>query len=163
MSRPPIRRVELGGSESGPGRVQLPGSIPVHGLASLRVAMDGEARSNGFGGWEYQCKACGKKLYEDGHGEMVDQQGEADCPRSEDGASPHTVTDVPLTWLNSFGVSLDEAQDRIVFHVSVGDPRGAMVMELRKVDGQLFLSVPSAEESHVTLEPVGNRGVYRIK
>lgn len=157
MSAPAVRRLEIGRAAGG---YDTPA---VRGLESIRVAMDGEARSNGTGGYEKRCTLCGKKLYEAYSGEMLDSNENGECRKSEDGASPHVVEDVPLTWLNSFGVSLDEKEDRIVFHVSVGDPRGAMVMELRKVDGELFLSVPSADESHVTLEPVGDGGVYRIK
>ena len=148
-----IRRVEIGNSEN---EVK----IPAGDLTSIRVGMDGEARTNGEGGWEQYCQSCGMRLYENGHGQMIDAREHADCASSKDG---HLPADVPLTWLNSFGVSLKPEEETIRFHVSVGDPRGAMVMELRKVDGELFLSVPSADESHVTLEPVGDGGVYRIK
>lgn len=65
---------------------------------------------------------------------------------------------------NAAGVSVDESQDRVQLWVSVGDPRGAFVMNLELIGDELRLSVPTPEDSflHCPLTQLGSPGYYRV-
>jgi len=69
-----------------------------------------------------------------------------------------------LTWLNSARVTADPDEDAVRFAVSVGDPRGAFVFTVRRLnDGTLVMHVPHPGDSclHAPLTPL-HEGTFRI-
>jgi hypothetical protein len=71
----------------------------------------------------------------------------------------------PLGWINSAQIVLDRKEDAVSVRISVGDPRGAFSMTVRRhEDGTLHLSVPFEDGplGHCTLRRI-NDGHYRIK
>lgn len=103
---------------------------------------------------EEDCEDC------DGSGEKPDNHGGADdgpCPHDHDvgvcfcgtcggsGTVPqdHDWEPVPLSWVNSASIDLREGYDEVTVSISVGDPRGAFVMTIRRTDdGRMFMHVP---------------------
>jgi Zn ribbon nucleic-acid-binding protein len=97
-----------------------------------------------------------------------------ECPACEtEGHGAHDWEPPLHAWVNSAGISVSD--DEIVLRVSVGDPRGAFVMRLERVnyrpadsDGteapELRLSVPTPADGmpHMGLVPLGSAGYYRI-
>lgn len=62
-------------------------------------------------------------------------------------------------------VSAEVSPDSVSASISIGDPRGAVVMRLWRGDqGRIYLSVPHPDDStpHVNLVPHG-QGVYRVE
>lgn len=54
----------------------------------------------------------------------------------------------PLTWLNSARITVDQDEDAVHCLVSVGDPRGAFCMTVRRCsDGQIVIHLPHPGES----------------
>ncbi|MFE9748244.1 hypothetical protein ACFYOT_25340 [Saccharothrix saharensis] len=114
--------------------------------------------------WEtsaaHRCSACDEPLTATTAG-YVDQSGDPECrlydPDEEDGPDigPHTVERVPLAWVNSAGISVNEAEDAVTVSISVGDPRGAFCFQVRRIPddapgdlaGRLVLHVPYPDES----------------
>jgi hypothetical protein len=78
------------------------------------------------------------------------------------GADPE-MTAGPGGFANSAFISVGEADDTVTVGISVGDPRGAFTMTIRRIDGQLYLYVPAAGDpgSHVELSRI-REGAYRI-
>ncbi len=65
----------------------------------------------------------------------------------------------PLSWMNSARMIVDEAEDSVSLLVSVGDPRGAFCMTVRrKDDGTIVLHVPHEKDSmpHMDLKDIGH-------
>jgi hypothetical protein len=103
-----------------------------------------------------------------------DNDADGPCEQcSDNGLLPHDPTPVPLAWCNSAEIVLDPDEDQISVRISVADPRGSVAMTIQRKhslnsDGQMVselrLSVPHPEDSapHVTLDPITNRGYYRI-
>jgi len=61
----------------------------------------------------------------------------------------------PLDWLNSAKITVDADEDSVSCLVSVGDPRGAFCMTVRRLpDGRIVLHLPHPGESmpHMTTE-----------
>lgn len=109
----------------------------------------------------WRCTGCGEESQEDVRPEpgQCDYTGEyIDCDEhvlDEDGdyescdgsgeIEVHDWTEVPFNWCNSAGIKVK--QDRVIVAISVGDPRGAFVMEVERHDDGLYLSVPHAAMS----------------
>lgn len=70
-------------------------------------------------------------------------------------------------WCNSAAISVDDADDSVSVSISVGDPRGAFVMTVRRVEGDdgagLVLSVPDPSDGflHMPLKSIHD-GYFRI-
>lgn len=98
--------------------------------------------------------------------ECVVHTGDDNCDDHECSFPHDLVNDPqPLTWLNSAAIHLDEEQDQVQLSISLGDPRGAFVMSLRrdKEDGRIYMEVPHPENwfLHLPLKPL-SRGFYAV-
>lgn len=91
------------------------------------------------------------------------------CAYGEEDA--HDWVDVDHAWLNSASITTNG--DQISVSISVGDPRGAFVMGVERVNyvndsgeevTEVRLSVPAVSDaySHMGLVPLGSHGYYRI-
>ncbi|MBB5801302.1 hypothetical protein F4560_001070 [Saccharothrix ecbatanensis] len=114
--------------------------------------------------WEtasaYRCSACREPLTETVTG-YVDSSGESECwsyvPSVDEGpdVGPHVPERVPLAWVNSAAINVDETEDAVTVSISVGDPRGAFCFQVRRVRddapgelaGRLVLHVPHPGDS----------------
>lgn len=70
----------------------------------------------------------------------------------------------PLSWCNSANIRQDPDDDAVHVSISVGDPRGAFAMTIRRLDdGSLVMHVPYPGESmpHMKLTDL-HPGTYRI-
>jgi len=77
----------------------------------------------------------------------------------QDGRFPR---EVPLGWLNSASIDVDRDRETVTLSVSVGDPRGAFTLVIRRTpDGQLIMHVPDAGEPLYDLEKL-HEGTYKI-
>ena len=126
-----------------------------YGLESIEVEMPGLDRANGTNpasSMEYRCQKCGHGLdLQTVDGDRIYsslQSGDVDCLRG----GYHDSMHLPLSWANSVGMEFNEKEDSIKVTVSVGDPRGAFVMQLRRVvdDGgneTLLMHVPHPDDS----------------
>lgn len=88
-----------------------------------------------------RCTACGWTFADD------DSAAESECPDvdADDDEGPHVLEAIPLAWLNSARVVLDEDNDTVSVHISAGDPNGAFAMDIRRTpDGTMILTVPHA-------------------
>lgn len=136
------------------------------GLSDLDI----ESVSLEFGtgdGLEYRCRACGDDLAETAQGFVTDT-GDGRCQRADsdpdnepdDRDGPHDPKRIPLSWCNSAGVSVNADDDSVTVAISVGDPRGAFTMTIRRVPddaegpfaGQLVMHVPHANEPSPHME-----------
>lgn len=89
-----------------------------------------------------RCAECGWTFADE------DSAAQSACPESEDQDSPHELEAIPLAWLNSARVVLDEDSDTVSVHISAGDPNGAFAMDIRRTpDGTMILTVPHAGQS----------------
>jgi hypothetical protein len=126
-------------------------SLSVEDIYSVNVPLFGEHESEGPTDSAFVCEYCNEPMAsleasetEDGddvcvYNSAYDDEGEE---------SPHHAIRKPLTWANSAGIHFDEEQDRIQVSISVGDPRGALVMQVwMGEDGNLRLSVPHHNDS----------------
>lgn len=162
--------VSLSADETMPG-----GNEDIHvtalGFESLRVSMPGEARANGDeeAGADYQCGNCGERLSPpDNNGTefyRAMSNGDSACPAYDgsDPDEPHEPEFIPGSFANSAQVVVDD-DDSVTVTISVGDPRGAFAMTVRRNDaGELFLSVPHPSDGwpHMTLTEI-HGGYYRI-
>lgn len=80
-------------------------------------------------------------------GKTWHEEGEAHIHLAinEDGTGP---SEGPLAWCNSAAIHVDGERDTVTVSVSVGDPRGAFTMEVRrKPDGTILLHLPHPGES----------------
>jgi hypothetical protein len=71
----------------------------------------------------------------------------------------------PLGWINSAQIVLDRQEDAVSVRISVGDPRGAFSMTVRRhADGTLHLSVPFEGEpaEHCALRRISH-GHYVVR
>jgi hypothetical protein len=94
--------------------------------------------------------------------------GDDNCD-DHDCSFPHDLDNdpEPFSWVNSAGLHFDESKDQIDLSISLGDPRGAFVMRLRRDDdGRIYMEVPHPEELflHLPLKPVNDpaRGFYIV-
>jgi hypothetical protein len=85
-------------------------------------------------------------------------------PDAENGYQTDAQEARPLGWVNSATIRLDRGSDSVQFSCSVGDPRGAFVMEIRRThDGKLVMHLPYEDMSfaHMKLTKL-NEGTYLI-
>lgn len=110
----------------------------------------------------WRCTGCGDEFSEgeppqdpcEGSSNFIDcgehvLDADGDC-ESCDGSGKievHEWEPIPLHWANSASIHTDTDRDEITVAISVGDPRGAFVMRVERIDGELYLSVPHANMS----------------
>lgn len=119
----------------------------------------------------HRCRACGEELTEapDGYETAL---GEATCADFEPvaetdpdyGEGPHDPERIPLSWCNSAVVRTDESEDSVTVSISVGGPRGAFSLTIRRVPddvdsslaGHLIMHAPYAGQPlpHMELTPL---------
>ena len=96
------------------------------------------------------CLHCGEEIDHDGEGgyHHLDPSDD-DNPQLCDGFEPDDEDNqaepapTPLAWCNSAGLTLDPDDDAVHVRVSIGDPRGAFVMTVRRLpDGRIVLHLP---------------------
>jgi hypothetical protein len=108
---------------------------------------------------QVECSSCHRELteYPDGY---TDDDGHRTC---DDSAALHTPVQTPLTWLNSAAINPDPDENSVTVTLSVGDPRGAFAMTLRKVDDKIYLHLPHQDmpSPHMPLSLV-TPGTYRV-
>ncbi len=127
---------------------------------------------------EFRCAACGADLTETPDG-FRDDNGEQDCPAyapagpvDADSSGSHDPTRVALSWCNNAAIRTDEDDDAITLSLSVGDPRGAFTVTIRRVPddadsplaGRLLLHMPYPGEPmpHDVLHPLLHPGAFVI-
>lgn len=141
------------------------------GLDSVHVSGPGEAEANGdeHAGARWECSLCHHRLREDGSD--VDDDTEYCAEHPDDGK--HEPNPIPISWLNSAGIDIDQDNDTVTVRISVGDPRGAFAMKIERLqytdsDGndrdELRLNVPTDQDGmpHMQLTPLASPGYYRI-
>lgn len=85
-------------------------------------------------------------------------------PDAENGYQSVAQEARPLGWVNSAAIELKREEDSVTLSISVGDPRGAFTLTVRRLsDGSLVMHVPHPDESllHMPLTPLPT-GTYRI-
>jgi hypothetical protein len=150
--------------------------VAVDDFEGVHVSMAGEARCNGGDGVapEWRCVHCDEPLFESfprGVRTWLNANDDEDCYMNEiedeEGNGehgPHEPERMPLSWVNSASVRADDAADAVHVSISVGDPRGAFVMSVRRLDdGTLRLELPyeGMGFAHMPLKKV-HEGVYDI-
>jgi hypothetical protein len=117
-----------------------------------------------------ECEACEGigTLWE--HGTDVNEEG-SDCKVCKStGHAGHKWERNALTWCNSAAIIPDEDEDSITVRISVGDPRGAFAMQIRRIPedadehaGKLVMHLPYPTEPapHMNLTHV-HFGTYVI-
>ena len=105
------------------------------------------------------------------HGEVdyealsMDEEIEEIAIRNDAKENGYELDDAsPIAWLNSASIVVDREHDEVSLLISVGDPRGALAMSVRKgSDGKLILHVPHAEDSmaHVDMSEIAP-GTYKL-
>nr|WP_219632868.1 hypothetical protein [Haloechinothrix aidingensis] len=112
---------------------------------------------------EWRCEACGESLSEESDG-YADESGSLICdaydPYDDPGIDdveaapdfregPHRPHRVPLSWANSAAIHADPDEDSITVTISVGDPRGAFAVTVRRIPddaetngGRLIMHTP---------------------
>jgi len=75
--------------------------------------------------------------------------GSGKCDECDDDGDieVHDWQPVPLHWCNSASIHARPDRDSIQVTISVGDPRGAFVMEVERREDGLYLSVPHPDQS----------------
>jgi hypothetical protein len=85
-------------------------------------------------------------------------------PDAENGYQTEAQEAGPLGWCNSAAITLDRSEDSITLSISVGDPRGAFALTVRRLpDGTLVMHVPYPEMSysHMHLRKL-HEGTYQV-
>ena len=136
--------------------------------AECSVAIDGGRMDD----HEATCPECNAHIEDDALSFIFDPEDEAqECVDGHDEDCTEPSWRPPRTigrYFNAAGVTVDEEQNRVQLWVSVGDPRGAFVMNLEMVETdsgpELRLSVPTPEDGmlHVPLTPLASPGYYRV-
>ncbi|MCK2239772.1 MULTISPECIES: hypothetical protein [unclassified Crossiella] len=126
----------------------------------------------------HRCRACGEELHKTVSGYETDL-GETGCPDfephtdtgPESGEGPHDPEHIPVSWCNSAAVHTDESQDSVTVSISVGDPRGAFTLTIRRMPddvdcglaGHLIMHTPYAGQPlpHMELTPLHD-GTYVV-
>lgn len=86
-------------------------------------------------------------------------------PDTENGYQTDEQGAAPLGWVNSATITLDRRDDAVTLSISVGDPRGAFTLTVRRLpDGRLLMFAPHPTETMLHLPLAELRpGVYEIK
>lgn len=128
-----------------------------------------------------RCRACGEDLSVTMDGLVGTESGESTCASYEpDGdpdadsatdGSPHDPERISLSWCNSAAVHIDESEDSVTLSISVGDPRGAFTLTIRRIPddvegdlaGHLIMHVPYVDQPslHMNLFPL-HEGTYVV-
>jgi hypothetical protein len=130
--------------------------LSVDDIYSVNVPLFGEHEASGTTETAFICEYCNDPMAsleatETEDGDDVCAYNSAHDDEGEE--APHHAIRKPLTWANSAGIRFDEEEDRIQVSISVGDPRGALVMEVwMGEDGNLRLSVPHHSDSSKHVE-----------
>lgn len=95
----------------------------------------------------HRCTHCGNDMDHDHDGHSLEAVSDPTwCINNPDGdedTSPHKSEPVPLSWANSASISVDEERDALQLAVSIGDPRGAFVLTIERMDdGTLIMHAP---------------------
>lgn len=92
---------------------------------------------------EEDCEDC------EASGVTDDDQECSTCEGSGSVPQDHDWEPIPLSWVNSASIDLRESHDEVTVSISVGDPRGAFVMTIRRTDdGRMFMHVPYENMSY---------------
>jgi hypothetical protein len=93
---------------------------------------------------EYRCKNCGEDLadygdhYETDSPTCADNMIEDPNDPENEIEGPHVPETIPLTFFNSGAIDMDADEDSITVSISVGDPRGAFTMTIRRLPAHTF-------------------------
>lgn len=150
------------------------GEITVGNLRSVHVAVneDGDAST-------HRCAECNETSSDPDYDEVcpeldtrtVDLETCELVEDPDDPAEGHAWDAIPHAWLNSAGISFNDSDDSVTVTVSVGDPRGAFALVIRRVPddadsklaGKLIMHVPYPGESmaHMPLRRL-HEGTYIV-
>lgn len=121
--------------------------------------VDGDARirisnNNAENGYDIDCRHCGETIEDQGAGWIHSVTEESRCDASDpDNAESNRAEPSPFYWLNSATITADEDEDAVRLSFSIGDPRGAWVMTVRRIPddaetnaGALLVHVPYPAE-----------------
>lgn len=122
----------------------------------------------GSGNWR-RCTHCGaskKRSVCEGinPGDCTLCDGSGKCDECDDAGDieVHRWEPIPLHWVKSASIHAYPDQDRLDVSISVGDPRGGVVMSVERREDGFYLSVPHpVKTSHVELTEC-SPGWYRI-
>lgn len=150
--------------------------LHVHGeTESVHVAVNEDSDRPRF-----SCVACGAETTDDPDRDEIcpdrdyrtwDEETDDWVDDPDDPSGPHAWEPVPASWLNSAGISFRAEDDSVTVSISVGDPRGAFTMTVRRVPddvdgdlaGKLIMHVPYPGETtpHVPMRRLHD-GTYII-
>jgi hypothetical protein len=131
----------------------------VEDLSSIHLNINEDSESR------VTCSTCNAALEDPtGTHDWRDQdEGDWRCPEGRHGR--HAPVEDPLSWIKSASIWPDPDKESLTVAISVGDPRGAFCMTIRKADdGRIFLDVPYAKMpmSHLPLHDTLAPGTYRV-
>ncbi|MEC3974336.1 hypothetical protein [Amycolatopsis sp. H20-H5] len=126
----------------------------------------------------HRCRMCGEDLTETADGYESESNGTvctdfepATDTDPERGEGPHDLEPIPVSWCNSAAVHTEESEDSVTVSISVGDPRGAFTLTIRRVPddvggdlaGCLIMHTPHAGDTapHMELTPLHD-GTYAV-
>jgi hypothetical protein len=109
----------------------------------------------GYDTTTHRCAACGEDLVETGEGFASDESGLACSAEDDDETGQHQPERMPLSWINSAGIVTSETDDSVTLLFSVGDPRGAFAVTVRRIPddaepnlaGRLLVHLPHPGET----------------
>jgi len=139
--------------------------VTLEDFSDATVRFDGKEEP-----YNHRCRACGELVSSSGEDGDDDECQENE--RDDDTFGPHDPAPVALNWVNHAGVSIDEEDDSVTLHISVGDPRGAFTLTVRRIPvdadnpelaGKLVMHVPYTGEPtpHVPLADL-HPGTYIV-
>lgn len=117
----------------------------------------GEANDGTYARATVSCNECAQTF--------ADQNSatETTCPGNDD--LPHKVEAIPLAWLNTASIVLDERDDAVHATISAGDPRGSFQFTIRRLpDGRMVMYLPHLDQSapHMFMRPLDGSGAFEI-
>lgn len=101
----------------------------------------------------------------DYYGEDELERVQVSFPTKENGEQTEADEKAALGWINSAAITLDRGDDAVTLSISVGDPRGAFTLTVRRLpNGSLIMHVPHPGESfaHQPLKQL-REGTYEIE
>jgi hypothetical protein len=99
-----------------------------------------------------KCSVCEDIEYERCDCTLCDGSGKCDECDDDGQAEIHAWEPIPLHWCNSASIHARPDRDSIQVSISVGDARGAFVMEVERREDGLYLSVPHPEANSQHME-----------
>jgi hypothetical protein len=119
--------------------------------------------------YDHRCRACSELV--NSTGEDGDDDECQENEQEDGGFGAHDPVPTAFNWVKHAGVSVNEADDSVTLHISVGDPRGAFRFTLRRIpadaDGELAGKVimhvpyPGEPTPHVPLTDL-HTGTYIV-